>query len=72
MLDLVRIQAAAVDTNVGSQRVLDRCGFVREGMLRSYRLIRGEPRDFWKYSTGPLGGTSARARPDTLKETQSG
>lgn len=46
----VRIQAAALDTNLASLRVIEKCGFVREGKLRSFRLVRGQPRDFWVYS----------------------
>jgi RimJ/RimL family protein N-acetyltransferase len=57
VLDLVRIQATAADTNATSQRVLEKCGFAREGALRNYRLIRGRPRDFWMYSVVPHPGT---------------
>jgi hypothetical protein len=32
-----------------SARVLARCGFEREGLLRSYRMVRGVPGDFWIY-----------------------
>jgi RimJ/RimL family protein N-acetyltransferase len=46
----VRIQATALDTNLPSIRVIEKCGFVREGKLRNFRLVRGEPRDFWVYS----------------------
>jgi len=46
----VRIQATALDTNLASVRVIEKCGFVREGKLRNFRLVRGEPRDFWMYS----------------------
>jgi RimJ/RimL family protein N-acetyltransferase len=46
----VRIQAAALDTNLASMRVIEKCGFLREGKLRNFRLVRGQPRDFWVYS----------------------
>jgi RimJ/RimL family protein N-acetyltransferase len=46
----VRIQATALDTNLASMRVIEKCGFVREGKLRSFRLVRYQPRDFWVYS----------------------
>jgi hypothetical protein len=36
--------------NVRSDRVLERACFTREGCLRSYRLCRGEPRDFSVFS----------------------
>lgn len=48
-LGLVRIAATVLDTNTRSQRVLERCGFHREGLMRSYRQVKGEPRDFWLY-----------------------
>lgn len=46
----VRVQATALDTNQASARVLTKCGFALEGKLRNYRIVRGEPRDFWMYS----------------------
>jgi ribosomal-protein-alanine N-acetyltransferase len=47
---LVRIQATALETNQRSLRVLERCEFVREGLLRAYRMVRGRPGNFWMYS----------------------
>jgi [ribosomal protein S5]-alanine N-acetyltransferase len=47
---LVRIQAVVLDSNTRSERVLLRCGFQHEGLLRSYRKVRGTPRDFVMYS----------------------
>ncbi len=46
----VRVQATVLETNAPSIRVLERCQFSREGKLRSYRMVRGEPRDFWLYA----------------------
>lgn len=46
----VRIQATVLDTNAASVRVLEKCGFTLEGKLRSLRMVRDEPRDFWVYS----------------------
>jgi ribosomal-protein-alanine N-acetyltransferase len=46
----VRIQATVLETNTRSARVLEKCGFVAEGLLRRYRMVRGEPRDFRIYS----------------------
>jgi [ribosomal protein S5]-alanine N-acetyltransferase len=48
--DYVRIQGTALDTNLASMRVLEKCGFEREGKLFSFRHVRGQPRDFWMYS----------------------
>ena len=46
----VRVQATALESNVASQRVLQRCGFAFEGKLRNFRIVRGSPRDFLMYS----------------------
>ncbi len=46
----VRIQGTALDTNLASVRVLEKCGFAREGKLRSFRFVRGQLRNFWMYS----------------------
>jgi RimJ/RimL family protein N-acetyltransferase len=50
-LRLVRVQATALDTNVASQRVLTKCGFLLEGTLRNFRIVRGEPRNYLLYAT---------------------
>lgn len=47
---LTRVQATVLSSNVRSIKVLERCGFAREGLLRSYRMVRGTPGDFWMYS----------------------
>ena len=48
-----RIQATTVLANVRSQRVLERCGYVREGVVRNFRLVRGQPTDYYMYSVIP-------------------
>jgi RimJ/RimL family protein N-acetyltransferase len=48
-----RIQATTVLSNLASQRVLDKVGFKREGLLRNFRLVRGQPADYWMYSLLP-------------------
>ena len=47
---LVRVQATTLLSNARSARVLEACGFEREGLLRRYRMVRGTPGDFWIYS----------------------
>jgi [ribosomal protein S5]-alanine N-acetyltransferase len=47
---ILRVQATTLASNGRSQRVLQRCGFEREGLLRSYRTVRGQPGDFWMYA----------------------
>jgi RimJ/RimL family protein N-acetyltransferase len=46
----VRVQATVLHTNARSENVLRRCHFQREGLLRSYRMVRGTPGDFMLYS----------------------
>ena len=47
---LLRVQATVLTSNSRSIEVLQRCSFKREGLLRSYRIGRGRPGDFWMYS----------------------
>jgi len=46
----LRVQATVLDSNLASRRVLERAGFHAEGLLAAYRVVRGEPRDFWMYA----------------------
>jgi RimJ/RimL family protein N-acetyltransferase len=48
--DIVRIQAHTEVRNVASQKVLEKAGFKREGILRKSAFERGEWRDFYVYS----------------------
>jgi len=52
-LGLQRVQAVVMTTNHPSIKVLERCGFAREGLLRNYRVAHGRPRDFYMYSRVP-------------------
>jgi ribosomal-protein-alanine N-acetyltransferase len=45
-----RVHAFVRVDNLRSARLLERSGFVREGCLRSYRVCRGQPHDFYVYS----------------------
>jgi ribosomal-protein-alanine N-acetyltransferase len=49
-LGLLRLQGVIPDTDVAGIRVMEKCGYLREGKLRSYRMVRGQPVDFWMYS----------------------
>ena len=49
-LALARLQALVREENHLSQRVLERAGFTREGVLRSYEEIKGERRDIAIFS----------------------
>lgn len=44
-----RVHAYVRVDNDRSQQLLQRTGFVREGCLRSYRVCRGQPYDFYVY-----------------------
>lgn len=49
-LGLIRIQATVLETNLRSERVLVKCGYLYEGLLKSYRLVRGIPGNFRMYA----------------------
>ena len=48
-LDLNRVQAETDTRNLASARVLEKLGFVREGMLREDCVVNGEVSDSWVY-----------------------
>jgi len=48
--DVVRIQAHTDVGNTASQNVIGKAGFKREGTLRKIAFVRGEGRDFCRYS----------------------
>lgn len=45
-----RVEARCAVENVASQRVLEKCGFAREGYLRSYFKLRGRRVDNYLYA----------------------
>ena len=47
---LERIEARCAVENVGSQRVLEKTGFEREGRLRAYFKLRGRRMDNYLYA----------------------
>jgi ribosomal-protein-alanine N-acetyltransferase len=49
-LRLHRIEAACIPDNVRSTRVLEKAGFQREGLLRSYLRINGSWQDHYLYA----------------------
>ncbi|KAK4425657.1 putative [ribosomal protein S5]-alanine N-acetyltransferase [Sesamum alatum] len=54
---LKRLQAVVHVENKGSQRVLEKAGFQREGVLRSYELLKGKAVDMVMFSI--LGNNSS-------------
>ncbi len=49
-MEVVRIQATVETTNKPSSRVLEKCGFTNEGVLRKYGVLNNISRDFYMYS----------------------
>ena len=47
---LERLEARVLVENVGSQRVLEKAGFQREGVLRKYMTLKGKIRDLMMFS----------------------
>ncbi|WP_458758254.1 GNAT family N-acetyltransferase [Afipia sp. TerB] len=48
-LNLHRIEAACIPTNTASVRVLEKCGFAREGLARRYLCINGVWQDHYLF-----------------------
>jgi ribosomal-protein-alanine N-acetyltransferase len=48
-LGLHRVEAACIPTNVPSIRLLEKCGFIREGLARRYLCINGVWQDHFLY-----------------------
>jgi RimJ/RimL family protein N-acetyltransferase len=48
--DLLRLQAFVYVENMASQRVLEKAGFLREGVLRKYTFIKGTIKDLVVFS----------------------
>ncbi|KAK4414525.1 putative N-acetyltransferase YoaA [Sesamum alatum] len=48
--DIVRLQAFVSVENMASQRVLERAGFVKEGLLRKYSYLKGNIQDLVVFS----------------------
>jgi RimJ/RimL family protein N-acetyltransferase len=57
---LLRLEAVADVENPASQRVLEKAGFVREGTLRKYIVLKGRPRNMVMFS---LVDTDRRRQP---------
>lgn len=47
---LDRVEGLVFEENKASQRVLEKAGFVKEGVLRKYFLVKGKSRDIVVYS----------------------
>ncbi|KAL3359531.1 hypothetical protein AABB24_016202 [Solanum stoloniferum] len=47
---LARLEGIVAVDNIGSQRVLEKAGFIKEGVLRKYYLVKGKPIDIVMFS----------------------
>ena len=58
---LARVEALVEPDNIASQRVLEKAGFRREGLLRSYLVFDRQRADAFIYSLLPsdFGGSEA-------------
>jgi ribosomal-protein-alanine N-acetyltransferase len=63
VLRLNRIEAATMPANAASIRVLENCGFEREGLAKSYLKINGRFEDHFLYARVSSGGAGYSARP---------
>jgi len=52
-LQLGRVELLISPENPPSLRVAERAGFTREGLLRSFGVVKGTRHDFWMYSRLP-------------------
>ncbi|MFY9589186.1 GNAT family N-acetyltransferase [Rickettsia endosymbiont of Halotydeus destructor] len=49
-MGLMRIQATVITDNYRSITLLERCGFVQEGVLKKYEIVAGEHKDYYMYA----------------------
>jgi len=49
-LGLVRVQATVITSNERSVKLLDRCLFKREGLLKKFEIVDGKHRDYYLYA----------------------
>lgn len=49
-LGIVRVQATVIIDNERSIKVLERCGFKREGILKKYEIVEGQHKDYYMYA----------------------
>lgn len=47
---IVRTQATVINDNIRSINVLERCNFVKEGLLKKYEIVQGVHRDYYTYA----------------------
>lgn len=50
VLSLKRVQATVIIDNERSIKVLERCGFEKEGYLKKFEIVEGEHKDYFMYA----------------------
>lgn len=49
-LGLVRIQATVITENEKSIKVLERCNFAKEGIMKKYEVVEGQHKDYYMFA----------------------
>lgn len=49
-IGIIRVQATVIMDNLRSINLLERCGFVREGILKKYEIVANEHKDYYMYA----------------------
>lgn len=49
-LGISRIQATVIIDNERSIKILERCGFSKEGILKKFEVIKGQHKDYYMYA----------------------
>ncbi|WP_253308058.1 MULTISPECIES: GNAT family N-acetyltransferase [unclassified Rickettsia] len=49
-MGLIRVQATVITDNHRSINLLERCGFVKEGILKKYEIVAGQHKDYYMYA----------------------
>ena len=47
---IIRIQATVIHDNIRSIKLLERCGFTCEGLMKKYEIVQGVHRDYYMYA----------------------
>ena len=47
---IIRIQATVIHDNTRSIKLLERCGFLQEGLMKKYEIVEGVHRDYYMYA----------------------
>ena len=47
---IIRVQATVINDNIRSIKLLDRCGFMQEGLMKKYEVVQGMHRDYYMYA----------------------